>query len=104
MSFDYKCVGLDVFVISKGIPKIPERVGDLHLEMISQKGMRVWPGPAPDGISVDWFQCRYKGEGITDQAIKNLLVEVEKHGVWEKVQKLWQDRAGTDLFSKAYES
>lgn len=104
MSFDFKCVGLDIFYICQGIPKIPERVGDLHLEMISQKGLKVWPGEPPEGIDLDWFTCRYRGEGITDQGIKNLLIELEKHGSWEKIQKLWQDKAGKDLFSGAYEA
>lgn len=101
--FDYKCVGLDVFVISKGIPKLPERMGDFKLEMISQRGMRVWPGPVPDGIIVDWFRCRFMGESITDRSVAALLQEVEKYVTWEKVQKLWQHN-GQNLFSGAYES
>lgn len=101
--FDYKCVGLDVFVISKGIPKIPEHLGSFKLEMISQRGMKVWPGPVPDGVNLEWFGCRYRGEGITDESIKVLLLELEKHVVWEKIQKLWNQN-GQDLFSKAYES
>lgn len=101
--FDYKCVGLDIFVISKGIPKIPEQFGSFKLEMISQRGMKVWPGPVPDGVTLEWFGCRYRGEGITDESTKSLLVELEKHVVWEKIQKLWNHK-GQDLFSKAYES
>lgn len=102
--FDLKCVGLDVFVISpSGVPKIPERFQDFKLEMISCRGMKCWPGPVPDGVIVDWFRCRYLGEGITDQSVKLLLQELEKSVVWEKVQKLWH-KNGQDLFSKAYES
>lgn len=102
--FDYKCVGIDVFLISKGgIPKLPENAHGFKLEMISQRGMRCWPGPVPEGIILDWFHCRYLSAAVTEDSIKNLLQELEKTVTWEKVQKLWNDK-GQDLFSKVYES
>lgn len=104
MMFDYKCVGLDIFVITpSGLPKVPENCHNFKLELISQRGMRCWPGPMPDGISGNWFHCRYRGNTITDESIKALLLELEKTVIWEKVQKLWQ-KDGVDLFSKAYEA
>ena len=101
--FDYKCVGLDVFLICSGIPKLPEQIGQFKLEMISQRGMRVWPGPVPDGVIVDWFRCRFLSENVTEESIRSLLEVVGKHGTWEKVQKLWQQN-GQNLYSGAYES
>jgi hypothetical protein len=101
--FDYKCVGLDVFLICQGIPKLPERVGQFKLEMISQRGMRVWPGPVPEGVIVDWFRCRFMAEDIAEESIAKLLAELTRYGHWEKVQKLWQ-KDGQNLFSGAYES
>jgi len=102
--FDYKCVGLDIFVIHSGLPKIPEKLGDFKLESISQRGFKLWPGTAAAEAKGNWFCCRFRGEGITDEAIKKLLLEIEKHAIWEKIQKLWQDSSGQDLFLGAYES
>jgi len=100
---NFFAVGVDVFVISKGIPKIPEALGALKLEMISERGMKVWPGPIPDGIITDWFRCRYVGaDALGDEEIAILLKEISKTVKWEKVQKLFREN-GRDTFSKAYE-
>lgn len=101
--FDYKCVGLDIFVICKGMPQLPERVGDFRLESISSRGMTCDRERPFDGLEIEWYTCRYRGEGITDEALKKLLLELEKHVVWEKIQKLWSHQ-GKDLFSGSYES
>lgn len=102
--FDFKCVGLDIFVICNSIPRVPEHFGDFKLDSISQRGLKIWPGAAPKNLEGNWFCCRYFGEGITDDGIKKLLLEVEKYGVWEKIQKLWSDKNGKKLFSGSYES
>jgi len=82
---------------------VPEKFEGFKLEMISQRGLKCWPGPLPEGMIVDWYTCRYVGSEITDESVKNLLEVLEKNIVWEKVQKLWNQN-GKDLFSKSYES
>lgn len=102
---DLICVGVDVFVWSGGgIPKIPEAVGPLKMEFISQRGLKCAPGPVPEGIIVDWFRCRYTSTAATsEEAIQSLINELNKTVKWEKIQKLFQQN-GEDLFSKVYEA
>lgn len=101
----FECVGVDIFISMKGpLPCVPEQVGPLKLEVISQTGMECWPGPLPENSLVNWYRCRYRGEKkIDDETVAQLLKEVSKKGEWDSVQKLFRED-GKDLFTKGYSS
>jgi isocitrate dehydrogenase len=95
-------VGVDVFIDHAGAD--PERlarrlqalaVGPLQLEMLSNRGMRVWPEGLPETSCVDVFRCRFrapeKGEAAaTHGMVTQLLQNVEKNGLeWVKTELLY---------------
>lgn len=91
------CHGVDVFVEHpNGIPILPERVGNLKLKMISNRGTKVYPGPLPDIWLVDHHRCRFiardeKGElmNIGDEEIFELIRELSARKIkWMHVEKL----------------
>jgi len=91
------CHGVDIFVENPlGIPKMPEQVGKLKLQMISNRGTKVYPGPKPDIWLVDHHRCRYiaidENENfinIGDDEIFNLIREISAAGIkWMHIEKL----------------
>jgi isocitrate dehydrogenase len=95
-------VGVDVFIDHAGAD--PERlarrlqslaVGPLQLEMISNRGMRIWPEGLPETSCVDVFRCRFrtpeKGNATaTHTQVTQLLHNVERHGLeWVKTELLY---------------
>jgi isocitrate dehydrogenase len=69
-------VGVDVYVEwSSKIPndlaaKIQKASGDgLALEMIANRGVRVWPDGSPETFCTDAFRCRFLGTGITPKQV-----------------------------------
>lgn len=53
-------VGVDVFVhYDGGIPNIPKEVDSLSLHLISNRGTKIYPGPLPFAMLVNWYRCRY---------------------------------------------
>src|SRR5436190_3533291 len=84
-------VGVDVFVdwlkgspddLGKALAKVaPE---GLQLAMISNRGVKVWPGGAAETFCSDHWRCRFmaknKGDVISHQAIVDLLSRVDKAG------------------------
>jgi isocitrate dehydrogenase len=76
-------VGVDVFVQFRGTPdelgaKItPLDGGGLKLDMVSNRGQKVWPGGHPETFCVDHWRCRYmaeaEGQAITHRQILDLL-------------------------------
>ncbi len=65
-------VGIDVFV---DVPHLsPAELGDalaalagpeFGLEMLSNRGQKVWPNGAPETLCVDAFRCRFVGNGAS---------------------------------------
>jgi isocitrate dehydrogenase len=59
-------VGADIFIAFLGRPpelaeKLQPLAGDgLNLEMISNRGMKVWPGGMEETFTVDVFRCRFQ--------------------------------------------
>lgn len=91
------CHGVDIFVENPaGIPKMPEQVGKLKLQMISNRGTKVYPGPKPDIWLVDHHRCRYIASdengnyiNIGDDEIFNLIREVSAFEIkWMHIEKL----------------
>ncbi len=81
-----KLVGMDVFVVSSGLPKVPEKIAGFELKAISNRGTKVWPGATPSIQLTDSFGCRYLSPNPQPLA---LLEALEKAGfTWVHVEKL----------------
>ncbi|MCC6411983.1 MAG: NADP-dependent isocitrate dehydrogenase [Saprospiraceae bacterium] len=68
-----KLMGIDVFLDHK--PRDPEALGmtikklqtpNLELQMISNRGVKVWPNGNPATFCTDHWRCRFKGSGNID--------------------------------------
>lgn len=88
-------IGADVFIVQKEMPKLPAKIGRLKHTLISNRGVKVWPGALPEGDLTDVFRCRYRLEtadeakGTQAAEIMGLLQEIEKAGFeWVHVEKL----------------
>ena len=57
---------------------------DLKLELISNRGVKVWPGGSPETFCSDHWRCRYLSStdrvGITHEQIVGLLNRVANAG------------------------
>jgi hypothetical protein len=95
--------GLDIFLWHQGIPEIPKEIGAFKLTMISSRGTRVYPPPAPDVELSDWNQCRYLSDSqVSDEQIDDLVNSITSLGHrWTKCQKLFKIN-GENQFSEAY--
>jgi isocitrate dehydrogenase len=69
-------VGVDVYiewpskVAADLAAKIKTADGDgLALEMIANRGMKVWPDGSPETFCTDAFRCRFMGTGITPKQV-----------------------------------
>jgi isocitrate dehydrogenase len=85
-------VGADVFVAFLGKPdELAARLQPLHgdglkLEMLSNRGMKVWPGGMAETFTVDVYRCRFQlpdGQpgAIPHTAIISLLDRITKAGL-----------------------
>jgi isocitrate dehydrogenase len=85
-------VGADVFVAFTGAPndlaaKLQPLAGDgMVLEMLSNRGMKVWPGGMEETFTVDIFRCRFQlpdgtPGAVPHTAILSLLKRVHDAGV-----------------------
>ncbi len=95
--------GMDLFVRSPdGLPHLPESLGKMRLVMISNRGTKVYPGPIPPILLVDWYRCRYLADEPLEHAeLVTALAELTAAGVeWMHVEKLHHVN-GTALYSKA---
>jgi len=95
--------GMDVFVRSReGLPALPQQLGPLQLQMISNRGTRVFPGEPPPILLVDWYRCRYLSpDPITPEQLLQALQELTAAGVrWMHVELLHHVN-GTALYSRA---
>jgi NAD-dependent isocitrate dehydrogenase len=98
----WKAVGVDVVVRYQGIPAVPAQVGNLKLSMISNRGTKVYPGPAPQIRLVDWNQCRYLADGpLQESDVLQLLAEISKVAPWVHIEKLHQNAEGQAMYAKA---
>ncbi len=64
-----ECVGVDMFIYSKEKMRAFESISDskawapLALQMISNRGVRVWPEGHPETFCVDQWRLRFTHEG-----------------------------------------
>jgi isocitrate dehydrogenase len=57
--------------------------GDLELVMISNRGVKVWPGGPPEAFCSDQWRCRFRGRSgaaVTHAQILSLLERVAGAG------------------------
>jgi isocitrate dehydrogenase len=87
-----RLIGADVFIASLDAPdvlagKLQPLCGDgLNLEMLSNRGMKVWPGGMSETFTVDVYRCRFQlpetpGAQIGHDAIISLLDRITKGGL-----------------------
>lgn len=96
-----QCVGVDIFVVSAQIPKVPEKNQKLELKHITNRGSKVWPGNNPSIEMTDLFTLRYQKAGseeVSDAEIIELLQELSKNSHWVHLEKL-QRFNGSDRFA-----
>ena len=106
-----KLVGCDVFVYSPNeqVPDLPREVGPLKLELISNRGTKLYPTSTAklDYLADEW-RCRYVSD--QDQPLPNqhadidaLLKSIIDQGkFWTRVQVLWLLPDGSRAFSRPY--
>src|SRR6218665_1304549 len=87
-------VGVDIFVIHKGVPAVKDTYGSLKPVTITNRGAKVWPGKVPPLDMTDSFCIRFKGarsddQEVTSEEIIALLKDLESTGLqWNHVEKL----------------
>jgi hypothetical protein len=95
--------GVDVFIWSPSTPDLPKTIGKFALRLISNRGTKIYPGPAPEIDLLDWPRCRFvSDEEVEDSDIDALANEITRLGYrWTKLQKLFR-KDGVDQFSEPY--
>lgn len=95
--------GVDVYIWTPETPNLPTQIGKFSLVLISNRGTRVWPPPAPDIKLLDWPRCRYvSDEVVTNEEVEALARELTAAGyTWTKLQKLFRED-GVNLYSEPY--
>ncbi|MFQ3588398.1 MAG: hypothetical protein SNJ74_09990 [Fimbriimonadaceae bacterium] len=95
--------GVDVYIWTPTTPELPTEIGPFTLKLISNRGTRVYPPPAPDMDLLDWPRCRYVSETeVTDDQVDQLLVHLTGLGwKWTKAQKLFR-KDGVNQYSEPY--
>jgi len=95
--------GVDVFIRTPEIPDLPKEHGPFTLTLISNRGSRVYPPPAPAMDLSDWQQCRYlSDESVSDTQVDELVHHLSGLGwQWTKCQKLFKID-GDNTFSQPY--
>lgn len=96
--------GVDIYIWSATTPDVPKTFGKFTLKLISNRGTKIYPGPAPEIDLLDWPRCRYESEEVvTNDEIDALIAEITKAGFsWNKCQKLHRDDEGNNLYSQPY--
>lgn len=102
-------IGCDVFIYDTGsaLPDVPKEAGMLRLELISNRGTKIYPTTAArlDYMADEW-RCRYTSEGdkpVQQTDVNALLSSLTGAGrVWTRVQTLWAQPDGSRAFSAPY--
>ena len=102
-------IGCDVFVYAPGgeMPDLPREAGPLRLELVSNRGTKLWPTTAArlDYFAEEW-RFRFTSEGdkpVQHEAVNALLKTLTDAGrTWTRVQVLWAQDDGVRAFSSPY--
>lgn len=95
--------GVDIYVWATEVDNVPKNQGKFTLKLISNRGTKIYPPPAPEIKLIDWFRCRYLSEqSLVDADIDSLCKEITSAGfIWNKAQKLYQID-GVNAYSEPY--
>jgi predicted secreted protein len=95
--------GVDVYIRTPETPELPKEIGKFRLILISNRGTKVYPPPAPEMHLLDWPRCRFlSDEQVSDQEVDELVAHLSGLGwQWTKCQKLFKID-GVDAFSQPY--
>ncbi|MFN6039952.1 MAG: NADP-dependent isocitrate dehydrogenase [Bacteroidota bacterium] len=84
-------IGVDLFIHwqdsnADQLAKIIQQLNtnEVELNMITNRGIKVWPEGFPETFCTDHWRCRFKplaGKSITKQHIVNLLANAEKNNI-----------------------
>ncbi len=102
----WQTVGVDLFIHSVGLPRLPERVGALRLTIVSNRGVPVY---VPDGsvhpsmqerYLLNWYRARYLADGaLGEQQLSEFLRALPADLPWTCLQRLYR-RADSPLYSE----
>lgn len=81
-------VGVDVFVewlgSVEGLAELLQRAesGSLRLQLVTNRGVKMWPGGLPETLTTDHWRCRFQGEAaVTTAEIIALQTRLVEAGV-----------------------
>ncbi len=83
-----KLDGIDVYVEWR--PRTPDELGailqkangdGLALQMMSNRGVKVWPDGFAETFKTDSFRCRFVGEGATGASVLDLQRRILENGI-----------------------
>jgi len=96
--------GVDIFIWSSTTPEVPKEIGKFTLILISNRGTKIYPGPAPEIELLDWPRTRYCCDSVvTDAEVDEIVQKISALGfTWTKCQKLYRSEDGTNLYSEPY--
>ncbi|MEX0386192.1 NADP-dependent isocitrate dehydrogenase [Spiribacter onubensis] len=92
-------VGVDVFIHSRQTPQALAdslqccQAGEMALEMITNRGVKVWPNGMPETFCTDHWRCRFmaaSGETMSKRALIDLLDRLADAGIdFVKTEQLY---------------
>jgi len=110
-SVERRLVGADVFLYdaqkdAESLGKLLEGLAgpEFELTVITNRGVKVYPGGFPETFTTEHWRCRFEAPGgqTTPQAIRALLARLEEGGCdWIKIENLYSIN-GENAFSLAY--
>lgn len=85
-TIDRKLVGADIFIYAKEkASEMEKKITALHpasfkLQMITNRGVRIWPEGHPETFCIEQWRCRFIGKDLKPQDIVGLVDQVVKAG------------------------
>ncbi|MCS6954951.1 MAG: NADP-dependent isocitrate dehydrogenase [Candidatus Calescibacterium sp.] len=101
----WEITGIDLFIEwnkVESLPEIPQKVENLELKMISNRGTKIYPPPVPEILMVNWYRCRYLSDkALSYQDILEFLKKITELQIkWMHIEVL-RKHDNKHLFSKA---
>ncbi len=96
----WQTVGVDLFFESADLPThLPERVGALRLQVLSNRGMPVDPSAPSDRFLLNWYRARYLADHpLSEHELNTALHQLMAQVRWTAIQRLYQ-KEGVPLYS-----
>ncbi len=103
----WQTVGVDIFLHSVGLPRLPERIGALRLVALSNRGVPLSLQPTSDAPSLpegryllDWYRARYLADGaLSEEHLQAFLQSLPPDLHWTSLQRLYAHE-GKPLYSE----